>query len=975
MGGGSSSRVARLAVPDRSLPRIVERFARTRPDAPAVRAAGHALGYAALNRRANRIAALLRARGIGSGSLVGLALPRSPELIAALLGILKAGAAYVPLDPDYPAERLRLIAGRARLRCVVGESAFIAALGLAEVPALCPDADARALQDASDADPGLALDPAAPCYLIFTSGSTGEPKGVVVSHGNVARLFDHLGPALGCTPDDAWSQLHSLAFGFSAFEVWGALGHGACLVLAPVAARADALVLREFLGREGITVLSQTPSAFRETLLGAAFDQAWPPPALRLLVLSGEAVQARDLARWAATRSAGGPRLVNTYAITETGGNVLLREYGAGDGDARNIGHPLPDVSVHVCDEAGRELPTGEAGELLVGGPGIALGYADDAALTASRFILWPDGERVYRTGDRVRRCPDGSLEFLGRIDEQLKWHGFRLEPGEIETLLRAHPQVAAAAVALRHDAAGRERLVAYVVPGQEAAARGAEFWPSLGGYQVYDDFLHDLMSSDALRNAAFRSAFERHAPGRVVLDIGCGPHALLARMAAEAGARHVYAVELMPEMAEKARAAVAAAGLADRITVITGDAAEVPLPEPIGLCTQGIIGNIGSADGIAAIWNRVRGRFSADAVAVPARCTTWIAPVELPASLRAAPLLAPLAREYAERIFAGEGRRFDLRLCLRGLPPGQLLAEPQLFEDLDFAGELPAAHAGRGDFRLARSGRFDGFLLWTQVFTTSDTQIDYLHHQHAWLPVFLPLPEDGPELDAGTRIEAAWHWQPGSDGLFPDYTVEAVVARDGGERHVCHSRHHGSVLGGTALHRRLLAQPAAGVDGVAPAELRAWLGQQLPAPLLPSAWVYLDALPLNPNGKLDRRALPMPAAGSWGGRGAEPGTALERELAAIWAEVLGVPAIGVEDDFFDLGGDSLAAVRLTTRVQQLLDDAVMLAALFEAPSVGALARYLEEHHAVAVQRRYAGTAAHPHHGAAAGTQRQRGEL
>ena len=276
------------------------------------------------------------------------------------------------------------------------------------------------------------------------------------------------------------------------------------------------------------------------------------------------------------------PRLVNTYAITETGGNVMFREYAAAEHDARNIGRPLGDVDIHVLDAgaAAGDAP-GEPGELYVGGPGVAAGYLNDAALTASRFV---SAARcgTPRVPHRRHACgcmPDGSLEFLGRADDQVKWRGHRLELGEIESLLRTHPGVSAAAAAIRADEAGNEKLVAYVVPGAGARSPPAnlpEFWPSLGGYQVYDDFLYDLMSADTVRNAAFRAAFARHARDRVVLDLGTGPHALLARLAAEAGARRVYAVEMLPGVADKARAAVAAAGLADRITVIAGDAASL---------------------------------------------------------------------------------------------------------------------------------------------------------------------------------------------------------------------------------------------------------------------------------------------------------------------------------------------------------------------------------------------------------------
>jgi amino acid adenylation domain-containing protein len=963
---------------ERNLPRAVERHARETPDAPALRASGRPVSYAELNERANRLARRLESIGAAPGGLVGLCLPRGPDLIVALVAILKSGAAYLPLDPDYPVKRLRRIAGQAMPEALVTERYLRERLGL-EVPAVCLEHDQAALAGESAADSGRPIADTQLCYVMFTSGSTGEPKGVMVNHGNVARLFTDIGPRLALGPADVWSQIHSCAFGFSVFEIWGALMHGACLAVAPAAVRADALALREWLRKTGVTILSQTPSAFRETSLAPAFAGAWPTLAVRALILSGEAVLTEDLRRWSEQPAPHGARLVNTYAITETGGNVMFREYAAGDTDARNIGRPLTEVEVHVLDAAHRPVAVGEPGELFVGGPGVAAGYINDAALTASRFVTLSGAPgRVYRTGDLVRVMPDRSIEFLGRVDDQVKWRGHRLELGEIESLLRTHPGVSAAAAAIHADGAGNEKLVAYVVPGAGASPlREPEIWPSLGGFGVYDDFLYDLMSADALRNEAFRAAFTRHARDRVVLDLGTGPSALLARLAAAAGARRVYAVEIVPDVADRARAAVAAAGLADRITVITGDAMALELPERAEVCAQGIIGNIGSADGITPIWNRVRAGLAPGYVAVPARCTTLMAAVELPELLRESPVFAPLAQRYVQRIFAAEGRAFDLRLCIRNLDPACLISDRQVFEDLDFHATLPDTWRGSATLTLNRAGRFDGFVLWTVVTTTEGVALDYLEHQYAWLPVFMPLPQDGPELSAGARIRAEWEWATGATGIFPDYTIRCEYSLRGRvQRAVYTTRHRETAHGSTAIHRRLLALRDVPPDSVAPGDLRAWLARHLPEPLLPSAWMYLDALPLNANGKLDRRALPAPGTRTWGGRGGAPQTALESDLAAIWSDVLGVSAVGMQDNFFDLGGDSIAAVRVTTRIQQLLDDAVMLAAVFEAPTIAALARYLGERHLEAVEVRYGRRPAGAgRRGARPGSRRKHGEL
>jgi amino acid adenylation domain-containing protein len=948
-----------------ALPRRIEQQARIRPEAIAIRAGNQTLTYAALNEAANRLAWRLRELGVGADVLTGLCLESGPDLIVALLAILKSGGAYVPLDPDYPPERVRRVLARAKPRFLVTRQHWLDVLSPDDMQVVCVDRDRKTIRRQSAENLPGPITADSLCYVMFTSGSTGQPKGVMVTHGNIAGLFDYIGPHLGIGPEDVWSQLHSCAFGFSVFEIFGALAHGGCLAFAPAVVRADSQALRAFLQSAGVTVLSQTPSAFRQTLLNDAFNGAWATLRVRTVVLSGEPVIADDLLQWSERHGATAPRLVNTYAITETGGNVTLREYPAlmTGADARNIGRPLPGVAVQILDGAHGPVPPGEVGELYVGGPGIARGYLDDPALTASRFVTLPGRAlRWYRTGDLVCATAAGELEFIGRADDQVKWRGFRLELGEIESLLRTHPGISAAAAAIREDGAGQEKLVAYVVRDarQDGEAMSklsdqCEFWPSLGAYQVYDELLYELMSNDPLRNAAFRAAFVPSVRGRIVLDLGTGPEALLARLCVEAGARQVYAVEVLPDAAGRARARLRALGLDDRIMLIEGDAAQANLPGPADVCTQGIIGNIGSADGIAAIWNRVRRHFAPGCIPVPLRCTTHIAAVELPDALCETPAFSPVARNYVDRIFAAEGREFDVRLCVRNIPPAQLISEAQIFEDLDFRGALPESGQGDAVFRMTRPARFDGFLLWTVVTTAEGVCIDYLQHQHAWLPVFFPLPDGGVKLPADAEISASWEWAPAEGSIFPDYRVRATyVDQDAGvpRTSTLISRHHETAFGATDIHRRLLAPDASVTAGVAPRALRTWLARHLPEPLLPNAWMYLEALPVSPNGKLDRQALPAPARG-WGGHGGAPQSALESDLASLWSEILGVAAVGVQDNFFDLGGDSIAAVRLTTRLQQLLDDGVMLAAVFEAPTIGALARHLEQQHAAAVAARY----------------------
>jgi len=914
--------------------------ARQQPERAALSGPGGALNYGALDARANRIARGLQARGIRRGDLVGLCLDWTPDFLAALLGVWKAGAAYLPLDPILPAARLAAITSQAVPQLIVLAPHWQGAFDAAGTPLV----SLAGLAEEQTTQPlDLDCEPSQLAYVMYTSGTTGQPKGVMVSHGNIAGLFTAFEDRCAFGARDVWSLSHSYGFGYSVWETWGALAHGGCLVPVPAALRGDAARLQGLLAAEGVTVLSQTPSAFQQTVLSTAFDLT-QLPALRLIALSGEVLPSTAVQRWFDRDDRGTRLLLNTYAVTETAGQVTAKFYESGefnDAHPGSVGMPLPQVKVQILDAAGLPVPDGEVGELYVGGPGVAQGYLHQTALTAEKFVQLSDaddGQHFYRTGDRARRVADGSIVFAGRDDNQLKWRGHRLEADEVEQALLSHPGVAEAAVAIsgEGDAA---RLVAYYTLVESSADATTEFWPSIGPYQIYDEFLYDLMGTDAQRLDKFRQAYARNAPGRVVLDLGTGEHALLARLCVEAGARHVYAVEVLPEVAAKARETVARLGLGDRITVISGDVSQVDLPEPIELSTQGIVGNIGSADGIIPIWNAARSQFAPGCIPVPSRCRTLIAPAELPEALARRPVFSRLARDYADRVFVQQGREFDIRLCVRNFPADGVLADPVAFEDLDFSAALTPASTGEGSFTAARAGRLDGFLLWTVIETDGEQAVDYLQQQQAWLPAFFPLPDGPVDLAAGEPLRVQWERTVAD--LCPDYRLTINVR---GAEQVYTSRYRETALNETQLHRRLLSAHAQ--PGNSPDALRAWLADRLPPYMLPTAWVRLPAMPLTVNGKLDRGAFPAPgrARPQLAAPALAPRDELEAELVEIWSAALDLESVGVADNFFELGGDSIAAVRLTSAVQTALDASISLAALFDAPTIGELAGWLRQH-------------------------------
>ncbi|MCF7549503.1 non-ribosomal peptide synthetase [Pseudonocardia sp. WMMC193] len=480
----STGDVLRLLDRRTALPAVAERpstlaeaFARSaaaRRDAVALVAGEDRLTYGELDARANRVARLLRERGCLPGDRVGIAVPRSAEMVVALLGVLKAGATYVPLDVSAPAERLALILSDAAPVCVLTTEATRSTLAAARTPLVVLDSAAVVAEQAAmgDAAPEVGPVPAAlPAYVIYTSGSTGRPKGVEVSHRSVLDLLVAATAAgtarLRVDETDVWTLFHSVAFDVSVFELWGAFVHGGRLVVVDAMTARAPEQLWELLAAERVTVLSQTPSAFYQL---AEAEQAGSADSLRYVILAGEALEPRRLRRWYERHPVDAPVMVNMYGITETTVHTTYRELdlAAAEGTRSPVGGPLGGLAVLVLDPHLRLVPTGVVGEVYVAGGQLAQGYAERPDLTAARFVAHPfgaDGERLYRSGDLARWTAAGELEFVGRADDQVKLRGFRIELGEIEAALLAHPGVTQATVQVREDVPGHRRLVGYVAP------------------------------------------------------------------------------------------------------------------------------------------------------------------------------------------------------------------------------------------------------------------------------------------------------------------------------------------------------------------------------------------------------------------------------------------------------------------------------------------------------------------------------
>ncbi|MCV0080858.1 pyoverdine non-ribosomal peptide synthetase PvdD [Pseudomonas aeruginosa] len=447
-----------------------EEQARQRPQAVALILDEQRLSYGELNARANRLAHCLIARGVGADVPVGLALERSLDMLVGLLAILKAGGAYLPLDPAAPEERLAHILDDSGVRLLLTQGHLLEHLPRqagVEVLAI----DGLVLDGYAESDPLPTLSADNLAYVIYTSGSTGKPKGTLLTHRNALRLFSATEAWFGFDERDVWTLFHSYAFDFSVWEIFGALLYGGRLVIVPQWVSRSPEDFYRLLCREGVTVLNQTPSAFKQLMaVACSADMATQQPALRYVIFGGEALDLQSLRPWFQRFGDRQPQLVNMYGITETTVHVTYRPVSKADlegGLVSPIGGTIPDLSWYILDRDLNPVPRGAVGELYIGRAGLARGYLRRPGLSATRFVPNPfpggAGERLYRTGDLARFQADGNIEYIGRIDHQVKVRGFRIELGEIEAALAGLAGVRDAVV-LAHDGVGGTQLAGYVV-------------------------------------------------------------------------------------------------------------------------------------------------------------------------------------------------------------------------------------------------------------------------------------------------------------------------------------------------------------------------------------------------------------------------------------------------------------------------------------------------------------------------------
>nr|AGS49868.1 long-chain-fatty-acid--CoA ligase [uncultured bacterium esnapd18] len=940
-------------VPELDLVTSVTQQARATPDAAAVIWDGRTLSYRELVERANRLAHWLVERGVRPESLVAVRLPRSPDLVVALLAVLSAGAAYVPVDPDHPRSRVDHILSDARPAYEL-DTATLAA-DHSRYPASAPE---RPVSQANTA------------YVLYTSGSTGAPKGVAVSRGALSNLLATMGRRFPLSSTDRLLAVTTVMFDIAALELFLPLVCGAAVVLMDVDAHAHPAAVTTLLRKEKVTVVQATP-AFWQMLL---IHEPHCATGLRVLV-GGEALPTR-LADALAKQAA---EVVNVYGPTEATIWATAAPVVLGQG-VPPIGTPIGNTQVYVLDATLHPVPRGADGELYLAGDGLARGYLEQPALTAQRFVACPfgaPGTRMYRTGDVSRWNESGLLEYVGRADRQVKIDGFRIEPGEVEHVLAGHPGVAQAVVVVREDQPDRKRLVGYVVPEPDLTtadthvdewrdvydqnyaesadmALGTDFprWTS-----SYDGAPIPLAQMEQWRDGAVAQV-RRFAPRRV-LEIGVGSGLLLAELARDV--EEYWGTDLSATVLDRLRTQVEHAGYGERVRLHARPADDVSAL-PRGWFDTIVLNSVVQYFPNAAYLDRVLrqavellvpgGRIVIgdvrNAATLPLLLTATrraTAPHATPEQLRAGVDRAVLLeRELVvdPGWFAGWARTHDLGVDIR-LKAGQahneltrhryeVVLHKQPAEALDLT-NVPAFRWGQQVSGLAGLRRLTEFAGASPVRVTGIP--------NARLTEEFAASGMGPSAVSGEPLDpdelVGWARRHDRDAVVT-WSGETPAGFDAvflpEPRTVV-----GTFVPGGSTSRPLTGNPAmAQAIAALPAALRRYLRERLPDYLVPAELVPVASLPITPNGKVDRAALPAPDRTS---DGRAPRDRNEEVLCEIYAELLGRDRVSIDDDYAALGGDSLTAHRLINRVRTVLGVEMTVHDLFDGHTVEEVARSL----------------------------------
>ncbi len=874
------------------------------PDELAVVFQSASLTYVELNRRANHLAHYLRRIGVGPDSVVAICMERSVEMIVGLMSVMKAGGAYLPLDPHQPQSRLAAMLADAHALVMLTQQRLLASLPEREGATICLDVDERLWADESEENPALEMSAQNLAYVIYTSGSTGKPKGTGIQHSSAVNLSHALNQHVYARRDRSLriSLNAPLAFDASVKQLVQLLG-GHTLHIVPDEVRPDGERLLSFIRQHELDVLDCTPAQLQLLLDAREVSGMNVRPAT--VLVGGEALAP---ALWETLIADTETSYFNVYGLTECTVDSTVCAISSVT-PRPSIGRPLANTQIYILDESLQPLPIGLKGELFIAGAGLARGYLGYPALTAEKFIPNPftnnPGERLYRTGDLACHLPDGRLEYLGRIDHQVKIRGYRIELGEIEALLRRHPGVSSSIVVAREDTTGQKRLLAYVVP------RGIH--DDMNNVQGHRYLLPNGLTiahqnkneTDYLYEEIFtKLSYLRHGvqlhDGACIFDVGANIGMFTLFVGQHCRGAKVYAFEPIPALYRSLQFNGAISGAEVRTLQLgisdTERAEEFTFyPRYTMMSSQSTYAD------------------AADEVRVIER---YLKNEEEQGYEGAGELLAN-AHELLAGRFVGQRVKCYLRrlsdvMNEEGIEHIDLLKIDVQRAEMDVLLGIDAAdwqkisqivmevHDGEGQASEGRIGEISNLL--------SEKGFEIVAEQD--------------ELLRGTDRYNLYAVRPSIVGAMKVGATERDVYEDKNER----------------AH-------AAGGAMITAEELRRFLKEQLPDYMMPSAILLLDELPLTFSGKIDRAALPSPEdVDDRAAKEIEPArTPIEELVAGIWSDVLAISRVSIHDNFFDLGGHSLLATQLISRVRQVFRIDLPLQSLFEHPTVAGLAHSVEK--------------------------------
>ena len=850
--------------------RLFEAWAARAPDCIAVDDGRRRLSYAELNRRANQLTRHLQACGTEAETLIGISLPRSVELAVAILAVLKAGAAYLPLDPSYPAERLSFMRADARPKFLITRKGIAIEEAERDLQRIEIDRHWQPLANESRDNPEIAIEPHDLAYVIYTSGSTGKPKGVEVTHGNLGHYVQSLRQSVNVSERDVSLHTASISFSSSVRQLMFPLSLGAQVVIAAPDYIENPLVLFELIKKCGVTVIDLVPSYWRACTQALAELSVWERERLldnnlRLILSASEPLYSENVRDWRALGHKA--QLVNMFGQTETTGIVLtcpIRDREAAS-KIVPLGRPIADTEVYVLDDRLQPVADGETGELYIGGRGVGRGYLNHPKLTAEKFIPDPSGNdpqaRLYNTGDLARIGADGNVEFLGRIDNQVKIRGHRIEPGEIEAVLREHPSVRDCVVVPSTDNHDARRLIAYVVPEDRnaPAISGRERYRLPNGMAIVHQNQHE---SDFFYQQIFVDQTNfRHGitlnEGDCVFDVG-----------ANIGMFTLFANQSQP-----------------RVTIFAFE----PIPEIFNALEIN-----------AALYGNSAKLFNCG-LAEREQTTEFV--------------FYPNSTSQSGRYADADDERQVLRSIIENMKaPASASPSDEMLDEV-------VKQRVRGERVTCKLKTLSQVIREQGVKRIDLLKIDV---EKSELDVLAGIEEnDWPKIRQ-VVIEA--HDQNGQltklTALLRGHGFEVIAEQD---RYL-----HGSSLYNVYASRSPLT--VNGDSGGAPfilpevtetclssSELREHLQQRLPDYYWPSTFVILEKLPRLPNGKIDRQALPEPQREleEDSAQFVPARTPIEETLTRIWAEVLKFDRISAHDNFFDLGGDSILSAQIIAKASK----------------------------------------------------------